>query len=68
MPRWGLLSDLILKLYNRLSISEKLKSPMTDLELISKIRAYVDDTNYLMISNDVNNLVKLLIHNATTWE
>ena len=68
MPRWGILSDLIIKLYNKRSKSTTIKSPITALELITKIRAYVDDTNCIMTCENIEELINILEHNATTWE
>jgi hypothetical protein len=68
MPRWGLLSDLIIKLYNKRSRSTKTSSPISGHELITKIRAYVDDTNCIMTCNDIEELIDMLQHNAATWE
>jgi hypothetical protein len=68
MPRWALLSDLIIKLYNKMSKSERVLSPISHQQLITLIRAYVDDTNCIMICKVIDELIEIIQHNATTWE
>jgi hypothetical protein len=57
MPRWSLLSDLIINLYNKRAKTNNIMSPISHHELISKIRSYVDDTNCLMTCNDIEDLI-----------
>jgi hypothetical protein len=68
MPRWALLSDLIIKLYNKRARSDNIESLISHQRLITLIRAYVDDTNCLMTCKNIDDLIALIQHNATTWE
>jgi hypothetical protein len=68
MPRWAILSDLIIKLYNKRARSDTIESPISHHRLITLIRAYVDDTNCLMTCKNIDDLIELIQHNATTWE
>jgi hypothetical protein len=39
MPRWGLLSDLTIRLYNKRARSNKITSPISHQQLVTLIRA-----------------------------
>jgi hypothetical protein len=68
MPRWSLLSDLLIRLYNANAISDPITCPISKMEIITKIRAFVDDTNSLSLCKNAEDLEHLLTTNATIWE
>jgi hypothetical protein len=68
MPRWGILSDLIIRLYKKRAKSDRVKSPLSNTEILTIIKAYVDDTNSTMICKKIDDLIEMLEHNAKTWE
>ena len=68
MPRWSILSDLLIRLYNAKAISESITCPISKIEIMNKIRAFVDDTNSLSLCKNAEELEHLLTTNATIWE
>jgi hypothetical protein len=71
MPRWGFLSDIAIKAYNKMATSDPIESPITRvIKLTTKIRAFVDDTNCPTITHkdDIDYLKATLVQNAKTWE
>jgi hypothetical protein len=68
MPRWGLLSDLIIRIYTKLAESNIIVSPITKQKILSIIKAYVDDTYSTMIGESIDDIKKKLVKNAKLWE
>jgi hypothetical protein len=68
MPRWSILSDLLIRLYTEKAKTNNLYSPISK-ELISAIiKAYVDDTYSTFTGSTLREVKLFLIHNATLWE
>jgi hypothetical protein len=68
MPRWGILSDLIIRLYEKRVKTDRIRSPLSNKEILTIIKAYVDDTNSMMICKNKDDLIEMLEHNAKMWE
>jgi hypothetical protein len=68
MPRWSILSDLLIRLYNSKAISNPIICPISKKKLLEKIRAFVDDTNSLSLCKGPEELEQILTANATIWE
>jgi hypothetical protein len=68
MPRWGLLSDLLIRLYTKYAKSNQISGPITNTILSMLLKAYVDDTYGVTICNEIWQLQRLLTHNAQLWE
>jgi hypothetical protein len=68
MPRWALLSDLIIRMYNAKAKSIKIHSPLSRTEVLTLIKAFVDDTHSTMIGKSIDQIKEYLWHNATLWE
>jgi hypothetical protein len=68
MPRWCILSDLIIRLYINKAKSNNLYSPISKKQIQAIIKAYVDDTHSTFTGNSINELKFFLIHNAKLWE
>jgi hypothetical protein len=70
MARWSFISDKIINTYNRLCKTHNHHSPISHQELINRIRAFVDDTNCLMISpnNNRDQILSTIKSNTTLWE
>jgi hypothetical protein len=68
MPRWSLLSDLIIRIYKEKAKTGKIYSPLSKIEISALIQAYVDDTHSNMIAQSVDHLINILKHNAALWE
>jgi hypothetical protein len=70
MPRWGFLSDKILAAYRKHSIQNSLYTPISKLDNTTTIRAFVDDSNCVMLNlyNDRHMIIQQLRLNAKQWE
>jgi oligoribonuclease (3'-5' exoribonuclease) len=68
MPRWNILSDLIIRLYINKAKTNNIYSPISWKIIQAIIKAYVDDTYSTFSGNSIDEIKHFLVHNATLWE
>jgi hypothetical protein len=70
MPRWGYLSDKIITAYQKNCINNPLLTPISKIDITTTIRAFVDDSNCVMlhIHNNKDEIVEILQINTQLWE
>jgi hypothetical protein len=68
MPRWAMLSDLLIRIYIKQARTRGINSPFTKKLLSSIIKAYVDDTHATMIGATLAEVISMVRFNATLWE
>jgi hypothetical protein len=68
MSRWGLLSNLFIRLCKYQEKSHSIFSSITKQKIMSLISAYVDDSYSIMIANSIDQAKQYLKLNAERWE
>ena len=68
--RWGFISDMLIKAYNKQASDASIRSPITHIFSNHKIQAFVDDSQLFLIipDNKGHTIHDLLKHDVQLWE
>jgi hypothetical protein len=68
--RWGYISDIIIKAYNKHATDAKITSPIHLIVSNEKVMAFIDDSRLFLILHNSNGFVvrQQIAHNTQLWE
>jgi hypothetical protein len=70
MARWEFISDILIRAYSKAAQSTPIIAPLSKLQSLEHIQAFVDDSHGLVIQgrNDETTLISKIQHNIQKWE